>query len=378
MGTKNGNNVATNGPTNIDKFMVKSNNLTSASVFHKSSQKISSLFSFFSKDENTKHSTHNSGSSNSGSSWFSKFPGFSLSESLGSTLARIIAYIVAIVTVIFIILLFIHFFFKPIFSTHPGSPGIIRVPGMDDGKLFWDTKNPGKLLNEKIPIREIYYNYSINMDIFIQNPFQFSRYPRILFTRGAIYNPTKSGDTILGIINNYNLVIALLPDTNDLIVSVLNKDNNMENSLIPNVPVQEPFRLGVIIMESVLETYLNGQLIKTRPFNSPPKDVKGDIYPASGVELNIAKIRNLKIWPRVLTISEIRTATPSLSSSKDFGATQMPTTSSCATNITDRLNKLSLDTIPDIKLSDVAIPDISDIAVPDISDIALQDMSTIF
>jgi hypothetical protein len=122
-------------------------------------------------------------------------------------------------------------------------------------------------------------------------------------------------------------------------------------------------------MESALETYLNGQLIKTRPFNSPPKDVKGDIYPASGVELNIAKIRNLKIWPRVLNVSEIRTATPSLSSSKDFGATPMPTTSSCATNITDRFSKLSLDTIQDIKLSDIKVPDLPDVTLPKMSSI---------
>ena len=43
-------------------------------------------------------------------------------------------------------------------------------------------------------------------------------------------------DTLLGMLVNYNLAIALLADTNDMLVSVLNKDNNMENVIIPNNP----------------------------------------------------------------------------------------------------------------------------------------------
>ena len=55
----------------------------------------------------------------------------------------------------------------------------------------------------------------------------------------------------------------------------------MENIVVPNVPVQQPFRLSMVVMEQALEVYINGKLIKTRAFSAPPKDVKGDIYPAS-------------------------------------------------------------------------------------------------
>ena len=253
-----------------------------------------------------------------------------------SVIARVFAYLFSILVVVFIMLLFIHYFIVPVFSFSPGSSGIIPIPGFDVGKLFWDKTNPGQILNKDLPISFLYYNYTLNLDIFIQNPFQFSKYPRILLSRGKVSTPSvsnSSNNTLLSIIDNYNLVIALLPDTNDILVSVLNKDNGMENAIIRNVPIQESFRISVVVMEVALEVYINGHLIKTRQFSAPPKDVKDDIYPASGMEKNIAKLRNLKIWAKLLTVSEIKYATPKLSSDIDFNADQMPSSSTCGINV---------------------------------------------
>ena len=106
----------------------------------------------------------------------------------------------------------------------------------------------------------------IQIDIFIINPHvHFSNHPRILFRRGGTLRSTPTGDTLAGMIDDYNIVGALLPDTNDLIVSVLNASNNTENVLISNVPVQEPFRLGVILMNQGLEVYVNGHLMSSLP-----------------------------------------------------------------------------------------------------------------
>jgi hypothetical protein len=282
--------------------------------------------------------------------------GKSTSTSAGSsasTIGQILAYILAIGVVIMVILLFINYFITPIFRLQPGGPGIIPVPGFDDGKLFWSNTNPGQILNKDIPIVSQYYGYTINLDVFIENPLQFATTPRIFFSRGAVKREKSSGDTILGALENYNLVAALLPDTNDLIVSVLNKDNNMENIIIPNVPVQEPFRLTMVVMQQALEVYINGRLLKTRKFLAEPKDTKGDIYPTSGIEINAIKVRNLKIWARILSASEIRDSTPKLSSAKDFGAGPMPSSTSCMSsavnsvmddtqNAIDRYSKLSV------------------------------------
>lgn len=279
-------------------------------------------------------------------------------SSKSSTLGQVLSYLLAILIVIMVILLFIHFFITPIFKLRPGGPGIIPVPGFDDGKLYWNTTNAGQILNSDLPISSQAFGYTVNLDVFIENPLQFSQYPRIFFSRGATKKEKPSGDTILGVLDNYNIVAALLSDTNDMVVSVLNTSNNMENIVIPNVPIQEPFRLSMVVMEQALEVYINGHLMRTRTFLAPPKDVKGDIYPATGIEANIVKLRNLKIWSRLLSVSEIRESTPRLSTAKDFGATPMPSSTSCSTAPSttmtsiekgmDRFQKLSVDSISDV------------------------------
>ena len=275
----------------------------------------------------------------------------------GSSIARILSYILAIFIVIMVILLFINYFITPIFRLRPGGPGIIPVPGFDDGKLFWNKNSAGQILNKNLPISSQSFSYTMNLDVFVQNPLQFSKQPRVFFSRGATKTETPTGDTLLGVLSNYNIVAGLLPDTNDLIVSVLNKDNNMESVVIPNIPIQEPFRLSMVVMEQALEVYINGHLMKTRSFGAPPKSVEGDIYPAAGIEANVVKVRNLKIWSRILTTSEIRQATPALSSAKNFGASPMPSSSTCSTAASntmtsieqgmDRFTKLSVDSVSD-------------------------------
>ena len=269
-------------------------------------------------------------------------------EVLKSNIGRILAYVLSIIIILLVILLFVHFFITPIFKFIPGGPGIISVPGYDDGKLFWTTATSGPILNTSLPIASQVYEYTINLDVFVENPLQFSTNPRIFFSRGASKKDTPSGNTLLGILTNYNIVAALLPDTNDLIVSVLNKDNNMENIVVPNIPIQQPFRLTMVVMEQALEVFINGKLIKTRRFLAPPKDVKGDITAASGIESNAIKVHNLKIWTRVLTVSEVRESTPALSTAKDFGGGPMAASTNCVNsdidntmnNVSDRLSKL--------------------------------------
>jgi hypothetical protein len=239
------------------------------------------------------------------------------------------AYLFSIIVVLFIILLFVHYFIAPVFSLHPGAPGIIPVPGWDDGVLFWNKGDTALIKNDSLPISNMYFGYSMIMDLFVENPFQFSKNYRVIFSRGGERLKAPSGDTLLGTLTGYNLAVSLLPDTNDMIVSILNSKNNMENVIISNVPVQQSFRLGIVVMEHALEVYINGELAKTRTFSAMPLDTKGDIQQASGIETNVAKIKNLKIWPRILTTSEIRYAKPALSTSSDFGGGSIPASTAC-------------------------------------------------
>jgi hypothetical protein len=258
-----------------------------------------------------------------------------------SSWGRIVAYVLAIIVVIIILLLFVHYFITPVFKMHPGDPGYIPLPGYDDGVLYWTSSSSFLKASDTI-INSSAYNYSLIMDMFIQNPLQFANFDRVLFTRGALFNEKPQGDTLTGIMSNYNLVVALAPDTNDLIVSVLNINNNMENILVPNVPVQEPFRLGIILMEQALEVYMNGKLVQTRVLSATPKSSQGDIIGPNGPNATIALIRNLKLWNRVLSTAEIRYSPPAMMSAAAFGASPMPSSSSCPTltNAEQRLEKL--------------------------------------
>jgi hypothetical protein len=241
-----------------------------------------------------------------------------------------LAYVVGIAIIIFIIMLFIHFFITPIFSAQPGSPAIITLPGLDKGVLFWNKSSPEVISNSVLPIQNMEFGYSFIMDIFIINPHvHFSNHPRILFRRGGTLRSTPTGNTLAGMIDDYNIVGALLPDTNDLLISVLNTSNNTENIIIPNVPVQEPFRLGVVLMSQALEVYINGHLMKTRAFVTPPKSVKGDFYPLNDREAPLAKLQNFKVWPSLLSSPEIRYAKPDMPSATEMGS-GMPQTSMCS------------------------------------------------
>ena len=59
-----------------------------------------------------------------------------------SSIKRILAFVLAIIIVMIILLLFVDKYITPIFRSKPGSPGIVTLPWMDTGILFWKTNSP--------------------------------------------------------------------------------------------------------------------------------------------------------------------------------------------------------------------------------------------
>ena len=304
-----------------------------AATTAKAAEYISNAFTPFLNTVKGVVTSSNSGffsGTSSSSSWLSST---SNSNSTISSMGQVATYVLAVLVIMLFILIIVHFFITPIFQLRPGGPGMIPVPGGDDGLIFWNKGNHPQILDNQLPINGKSWGYSLILDMFIQNPLQFSNQYRILFSRGAVRKATPTGsDTFLGMLDTYNLVVAMKPDTNDLVVSVLSGSSttkNEENVVISNVPVQKSFRLGIVVMENAVEVYMNGNLVKTRKYDYNIQSVVGPIDSASPQESTIALFPLLKVWNRILTTSEMRYAKPELNVIAPLGALSMPSSSSC-------------------------------------------------
>jgi hypothetical protein len=253
--------------------------------------------------------------------------------------------VIGVIVILVVILLIVNYTITPIFRLYPGGPGYIPIPGGDTSQVFW-KQGSGKS-GTVSPFSDISTNvvaipsqWSFSLDIDITNPMHISQSPRVLFYRGPSRFdvsgnfPEGNSSTILGLIGNYNVAFALLPDTTDLVVSILNSSMGMENVIIPNVPVQTPFRVGVTISDTAMEVYLNGLLQRTRTFESgtTPLNATGIFYSPQGMNAEIAKVANLHLWNSVISPSQMRYATPGLMTVSAKEKSDIPT-SSCISGL---------------------------------------------
>ena len=259
----------------------------------------------------------------------------------------IVGYILGIFLVIMVILVIINYTITPIFRLYPGGPGYIPVPGGDTSQIYWKTtKDTAPMMDASSSVVGIASQWSFAIDIDIKNPMHVSPSPRVLFHRGPssstiVPSGSSSTGTLLstpttlkGLLGNYNVAIALLPDTTDLVVSVLNSSSGMENVILQNVPIQTPFRVGVILSDTAMEVYLNGLLQRTRTYESgtTPFNATGMFFPPQGMNAETAQVANLHVWNSVISANQMRYASPALMTVKSGAKSDIPS-SSCSSDI---------------------------------------------
>lgn len=253
------------------------------------------------------------------------------------TWSSLVAWIASVGLILLAILVFIHFTLYPIFQFQPGGKGLIPVPGNKNYYTQWKPQTSDTLDTPQVDLSGALLgtpqstNWAFTLDISIMcplTPIKIGTNPgyRLLFARGGNEPAARTANTLDGVWTNYNVAVALVPTNNDLVISVLptpaagGSALNGESVVLKNVPVQTPFRLGVVIFANSFEVYMNGKLMETHIMATTVNSNDGrfialntrisdeDATPMT----KIARVGNLIVWPLTPTPSELRYATPTL------------------------------------------------------------------
>lgn len=252
----------------------------------------------------------------------------------GTGFVRILMYIGAGILTILIILLIVDQWITPVFQRTPGGAGYIPIPGIDNSQLYWMTPDVvdnitvgaasgrrassgaasgGSSICLTIPsgdaasiaaiksgdalsttVVENQPAYSITFDVFIKDPMPQTtlglksdgtpQNQRILFLIG----PMSSNDSVN--MSGISLDVTLDNTINTLCINVYDSNHSPQSVTIENVPIYKPFRIGIVVTQNVLEGYLNGFLVKTKPLLSIPNKLATGmiIYAPTNIKSTIA------------------------------------------------------------------------------------------
>jgi hypothetical protein len=242
-----------------------------------------------------------------------------------------IAWLAAVLFILLGILLFVHFTLYPLFQFQPGGKGFLRIPGFKDNRTFWQPTNPLTNPLPDISDQQVFTNgdpmtsnWAFTLDICIICPLAqitgSDNKPayRVIFNRGGVFKNPVTSDSLRGVLDGHNVAIALAPATNDLIVSVLDIRGNSVEITLPNIIVNQPFRIGVCLMDTAFEVYLNGKLVQTSTIKKGINGNKGRFQgPQKGSSsttdvTDIVRVGNLNVWSRLVSPAELRYAQPAL------------------------------------------------------------------
>lgn len=120
-----------------------------------------------------------------------------------------------------------------------------------------------------------------------------------------------------GLPKRMNPGIFLDPVVNDILVFVdvaAGADTYRESVRITDMPLDIPFRLGVVMNGSIVEVYINCRLEFTKILSGEPKRVENEWYGLAGSASAQAQIQNMYIWSEPLVPGDITTLCPAIPS----------------------------------------------------------------
>lgn len=232
---------------------------------------------------------------------------------------------------LFIILLVVHYTITPIFTFSIGDKGYIPLVRTNDGQLVW-TKGPVAADLSANVMRILPNSFTVQMDVYVENQTTLGSYDRILFYRAMRPVIPDNTNTIMKQYEESNVLVRLLPNTNDLVVSAitLRDTTNLETATLEstptilNVPVRQPFRITFILLPNTLEVYLNGRLFGTKTFRYSLKSSAAYFFGPPNAYRDSVRIMNVQYWDRALSSVEVRNAGPALPDISLFGPALIP------------------------------------------------------
>jgi len=245
----------------------------------------------------------------------------------------ILYYIGMILFVLMIILVVVHYtgIFQ-VFSFIDGDGGYIPIRKTNDAQITWASGPVAADLSGNVT-GILPCSFTVQQDIFIENETVLGSKRRVFFYRSK--NPVIPASNTDDLIESYpdsNLLMYLLPNTNDLVVSAITEDKDkilhLESApTVLNVPIRQPFRLTVVFLPQVLEVYMNGKLFATKTFQHRPKATSTYFWGPPDQFRNTVRVMNFTYWDRPLMAMEVPKTPPAIPDASKFNPSGLPAAS---------------------------------------------------
>lgn len=251
--------------------------------------------------------------------------------SLGS-IGPLLRYIMLIALVVLVVLILVHFLVTPVFKTKMGGPGIVSLPTSQNSLVLW-KKEPTPTPVTGTLIEGISYNYTIGLDVFIDNPNEVTDKYKLVFMRGtgAAANTTGAPHpaTIADQLGDqFSLAAYLDKGKNDLLITVLTTQKDIKTVVIKNVPVHEAFRVVMVVTDTYMDVYYNNRLAGSVTYSDAPST---NAIVLSGPSTPSILVKNLIIFDRPLTPAEAKEISPGLADFPVASAAPISPTGTCST-----------------------------------------------
>lgn len=266
----------------------------------------------------------------------------------GSFLLSTIFYFLMYVFILFIILLLIHFTYRPIFKFLPSDKGIIGIPGLDDKKVYWNSKTqpasgdivPKAGMGDNLDLQAFVDNFTVSIDVLVKRLPESQEKNRVILVKAPQTASFSSdpGNNIIDYFNGKASMVIYLDTTNNLNVVFYSGTPMSPFAIRPiqNIPLNTPFRVTVVAEKKFFSVYLNGKYVFQRNvtggFTTTGTNQKFHVPPqwnSSGSTKSIY-VQNLILWPRSIQSVEVREASPALALRPDFDAGDDPDSGYCA------------------------------------------------